>query len=471
MTSDIYDDETTETETASTAAAVPAESAEPIYLTQLTIENFGKISFARIDPDSGAPLIIGGANEQGKSTVLKAIAALFGGKDLCPAEPIKKGKRKATITGHLGNDNQPIEYVVERRFSSDGGTTMSVKRADGGKIGPAQKFLETLTGKVKESIAFDPTLLTRMDSAAQDKLLRRLTGADVSALEAKRKPIYDQRTLVNKEHERAKLEAERLPYHSAVPGKPVSVNDLVAELEAKQLTIQQNNTAREEYAKAQAEQDNGAQSLNALDLEIIDLENRLVERRASRDALASRLASSAYQNEILSAHLDTLVDPDLEETRIRIRGIQETNERIAANAAKRDANDKADAIGRRAQKLTQEIEEIEVEKVKVLEQAHYPIPGLGFDDVGPTFDGFPLSQASQAQLIRIGVAIAIQLCPRLRLLLCANGNDLDSKSRRLLFQLAKDNGFQVWLEVVSEKDEGCDIIMEDGEARLIAAAE
>jgi hypothetical protein len=112
--------------------------------------------------------------------------------------------------------------------------------------------------------------------------------------------------------------------------------------------------------------------------------------------------------------------------------------------------------------LTEKIEAVDAAKASILEKANYPIEGLGFDDIGPTFDGLPLSQASQAQLVKIGVAIGVALRPRLRLLLIRYGADLDSKSRAALWEMAQKHKCHVWLEVVTENTEGNSITMFDG---------
>jgi hypothetical protein len=83
-----------------------------------------------------------------------------------------------------------------------------------------------------------------------------------------------------------------------------------------------------------------------------------------------------------------------------------------------------------------------------------------------TLNGFPLGQASQAEQIRVSVAIGAALNSRVRIMLVRDGSLLDEKSMKLLEELAAQYDLQVWLERVSGDDE-VGILIEDG---MVAAA-
>jgi hypothetical protein len=84
----------------------------------------------------------------------------------------------------------------------------------------------------------------------------------------------------------------------------------------------------------------------------------------------------------------------------------------------------------------------------------------------------PISQASQAQKLRLGVAFGCMLHPRIKIMLLREGASLDSNMLNLLTLLATENHLQVFIERVGKSDEGA-ILIEDGElladGRTVAA--
>jgi hypothetical protein len=89
------------------------------------------------------------------------------------------------------------------------------------------------------------------------------------------------------------------------------------------------------------------------------------------------------------------------------------------------------------------------------------VDGLSFDDSGVLLNGLPFSQASQAEQLRVSVAMGFAQNPELKVLLVRDGSLLDGNSLNLLDQMARDHDGQVWIERVGEGDQ-CAVIIEDG---------
>ncbi len=108
-------------------------------------------------------------------------------------------------------------------------------------------------------------------------------------------------------------------------------------------------------------------------------------------------------------------------------------------------------------------------KAAAIAGAEMPVPGLSFGDGEVLFDGLPLDQASQAEKIRISVAIAMAANPKLRVLCIRDGSLLDRESLRLLSELIESQDYQCWLEVTD--DEGkTGVVIEDGAIRPLDGA-
>ena len=91
-----------------------------------------------------------------------------------------------------------------------------------------------------------------------------------------------------------------------------------------------------------------------------------------------------------------------------------------------------------------------------------PISGLGFDDDGVTYQGVPLKQASAAEQLRVSVAMAMALNPKVRVIRITDGSLLDSDNLALIEQMAADQDFQVWIERVDETGT-VGVVIEDGQ--------
>ena len=108
------------------------------------------------------------------------------------------------------------------------------------------------------------------------------------------------------------------------------------------------------------------------------------------------------------------------------------------------------------------IKEIDSRKVKLLQEADLPVPGLGVDDEGVTFNGVPFIQASAAERLRVSVAMAMAANPEVRVICIKDASLLDADSRKLLADMAAEHDYQIWYEVVGDGGP-TGIVIEDGE--------
>ena len=113
---------------------------------------------------------------------------------------------------------------------------------------------------------------------------------------------------------------------------------------------------------------------------------------------------------------------------------------------------------------------LEGRKKKMLAEAQFPVEGLSFDAHGVLFNGQPLnSNGSQAEQIRVAIAVSLAQRGQCAPLIVRAGNDLDNHSMELLAQEAERHGSQIFVEVVANRnDEGgydkeADFYVEEGE--------
>lgn len=407
-----------------------------LRVTNLRAENYKRLVAVDISP-TGNVVTIAGRNAQGKTSVLDALwAALAGGEaSRATQQPIRDGQDTAVVRLDLG------DIIVTRRWTKDDAGTLTVESADGARFSSPQKLLDEMIGRR----AFDPLAFVRQSPKDQVATLVSTVELpfDPEELERRRKGVYDQRTEVGRDV--AKLEAQLASYPYEDPTLPTeeqSASALLAEADA----------AREENARI----DRAIDELASCESE---LENAL-------DALAkaeSRVSAAKFALGKQREFLGTLPERvDVAEIRERLDGLEALNARIRVEKQRRAVLAQLSEVKEKRAQHTLKLNEIEKTKADALAAVEFPVPGLSFDDAGVTLNGIPLSQASSAEQLRVSVALAMAANPKLRVLRILDGSLLDSESMQIIADLAAENDYQVWVEVVDESGK-VGVVIEDGQ--------
>lgn len=402
----------------------------------LTTTNYKRAKHVEIKPDpNGNLVIVAGKNGQGKSSVLDSIAAALGGANSkTTPKPIRDGEDRAEII------LETEELTVTRVFTPSG-SRLSLTSKDGAKYPKAQAKLDELVG----NLSMDPLAFTLLDDKKQLAQLLDLVDLpfDPEQLEAERKAVFDERTNVNrrvKEFEAALAQFGELP--ADLPTAEVSVAELLGEY-------------REAETLARHQQNDHAELANA--------QRKLAEVREQILKLQSELV--AWETDVKNAEGAISIHkplPDLATIQSQIDGAEETN-RLVRKAKELGAlSFQHEAAKSQANSLTAKLDQIAKTKADGLASAQFPVDGLGFTEDGVTYQGVPFKQASSAEQIRVSMAMAIALNPKLKVIRIQDGSLLDSDSLALIEETAQANGYQIWVEVVGDDIEDAYTII-DGE--------
>jgi DNA repair exonuclease SbcCD ATPase subunit len=413
-------------------------------IIRLEASNVKRLRAVEIAPD-GNIVIVGGRNAQGKTSVLDAIMYALAGKATVPAEPIRKGERRARIELDLDNG-----LHVERTFDASG-SKLVVKDKNGDKQRSPQTLLNDLCG----AIAFDPLAYSRMDARKQGAVLRELVGIDTTIIDNQRTKLFDDRTSDNRDLKKLQARLDAMVEHDGAPTEEVSVAKLTDEIEAAGKT----NAAADNLQAGAAEAERKATEAGN---DVSRLEAELAAARKKTEAAEGALGKAR----LAASHAPRV---DLDPIREQLRTAEDVNARVRANKARAELAEEVKMAEDNADYLTEQITKIDDQKRSMLEQASFPVEGLGFDEDGVLFEGVPLEQASQAQRVRVSVAMGLAMNPQLRVLLVRDASLLDDGSMAMMATMAEEADAQLWLERVGDGDEGA-IIIEDG-AVLAHAAE
>jgi len=398
---------------------------------RLTAENFKRLVAVEIEP-TGRIVPITGRNAEGKTSVLDSITAALAGQSAFKLDrPIHEGEEEAVVTVDLG------DLLVTRRWRADK-SSLEVTLPNGAAVSSPRKVLDDLIGK----LSFDPLAFAQAPAAEQRRLLLEVAGLteEDARLQVERSRHYDARTVHNRDAKRLKAQLEGLPR----PRPELSTAERIdVSAVARELSVASAETA--ELLRLRSQRDSINEEIAQLQQRIADLTTTIAGIRERGRELVGR--EPADRERELSEQLSkaTLINDAVER---RERREEVAGELHASEQAAKAASEEIDAVDERRQVL--------------LSNARLPIGGLSVDDDGVLLDGIPFGQSSAAERLRTSVAMAMAMNPKLRVIRIADASLLDSVNRALIEQMAEDNDFQIWLEVVDEsKSQG--FVIEDGQ--------
>lgn len=396
-------------------------------IIKLTAENVKRLKAVEITPD-GTVQVITGRNAQGKTSVLDAIWLALGGGAASreTARPIRAGEDKASVTLDLG------DLVVTRTWTGEK-TALTVKSANGAKYSSPQGVLDALVGRM----SFDPLEFTRLSGRDQLAALLELVQLDVDLdeLAADRQLLYTDRTEIGRKVKALEGQAAGLGQVEEAPAEEVSASDLIARIRAAQETEQ--HQARDRH------------TVEVLTATVEDLERKLADARSRLSAAQEDVAQHQPVEDVAALERD-------------LATVEETNRAVRRNAERRAVAERLTAVRNAYVAATTAIDDIDQAKADALAKAEFPVPGLGFDDAGVTYNGVPFAQASAAEQIRVSLAMAMSLNPQLRVIRILDGSLLDADNLRLISEMAAERDYQVWIERVADGS-GVGVVIEDGE--------
>jgi len=418
----------------------------PTYrLTELRVHNFKRIVAALVRPQ-GAVTEITGKNGAGKSTALDSIAAVLGGKELCPDDPIRHGQKEAEVSIDLVDRDDIISDLalkITRRWwitrNGDIATDLRVTAADGSKVSQPQQVADALYGR----LAFDPLAFERLKPKEMFEQLKGLAGLDFTELDAEYRSKYDLRRDVNRDLKQADARLRGMIRPTDVPDSPPDQAQIRAEHDAAiRERDRQCSMTRELARNIETREDIAAQ--------IKTIEARLVAMDGEIDGLQSQV--------------NTFVDPNPDQYIEAMTKAGEVSELIAKAKAYDEAEREYIRLKEQSEELDNDLDSIKRQRSDTIQAATFPVDGLLIDGENECvlLNGVPFEQGSSAERLRTSIAIGLAMHGELKLMLVREGSLLDSSSRAILQEMAEAADAQVFLEVVTD-GEPVGIVFEEGE--------
>jgi DNA repair exonuclease SbcCD ATPase subunit len=426
-------------------------------IVSLRAENVKRLKAVELKPDASGVFVVGGVNGAGKSSCLDAVEMALNGSRSIPSKPVRKGEDCARIVVELD------DLIVTRKFAADGKSQLVVESKDGARYSSGQGVLDKLVG----NLSFDPWGFARMKQADQQSVLRELAGIDTAKIDDARKDQYEYRRELNRQVKDLEGQLKGQAFYPDAPAEEVSVTAAMEELKAVQAVNKAYDEAERAVVDLRSEVGNTAAYVKQTADTVASLEKQLAEamkRHASAIEDANK-ADEAYAAACMN--LSTMERKPTEAIESVIQNADDVNAKVRANRERKATLEKLQAIETKSNNCTAKIEAFDKQKTDLVENADYPIDGLGFDGEGEiTYGGIPFEQCSAAEKLRVSIAIGMALNPKLRVILVRDGSLMDDSTLAMVCEMAQTKGYQVWVERVGD-DDSCSVVIEDGSVKSV----
>lgn len=398
-------------------------------INKLEIENVKRVKAVKLEPTENGLTIIGGKNNQGKTSVLDAIAWALGGERYRPSQATREGSMVPPNLHIVMNNG----LVVERKGKN---SDLKVTDPDGNKGG------QQLLNEFVEQLAIDlPKFMESSNREKANTLLQIIgVGEKLEALDQEEKQLYNERLAIGRIADQKEKFAKEQVYYPNAPKDLVSASELIR----KQQTILAKNGENQK------------------------LRENLYQLEQKKQQIIGQLQELLKEQEIVDEKLrvarmsaEDIQDESTEELERNISDIEELNRKVRANLDKEKAEEDAMEYRRQYQELTVKISDTRDKKIKLLDSADLPLPGLSVQDGELIYKGHKWDNMSGSDQLKVATAIVRKLNPKCGFVLLDKLEQMDLDTLQEFGQWLESEGLQAIATRVSTGGE-CSIIIEDG---------
>lgn len=400
-----------------------------VKINTLEFENVKRIKALALEPSPNGLTVIGGRNNQGKTSVLDAICWALGGEKYRPSQAQREGallppNLKVTLSNGI---------VVERKGKN---SALKVTDPNGNKSG------QQLLNSFLEPLALDlPQFLNSSNKDKANTLLRIIgVGDKLFELERQEKELYDKRHTIGQIADQKAKHAKEMISYEGVPEMPISASELISQQQA--ILAKNGENQRKRQLKAQYDYE-------------------LEQARQALEEAKRRFAQAQANAQIAAKSVEDLVDESTAELEKNIADIDAVNMKIRTNLDKIKAEEEAKGYADQYAALTAEIDNVRKDKYDLLNNADLPLQGLSVEEGELTFEGQKWDNMSGSQQLRVATAIVRKLNPECGFVLLDKLEQMDTDTLREFGQWLEVEGLQAIATRVSLGEE-CSIIIEDG---------
>lgn len=398
-------------------------------INQLEIENVKRIKAVKIEPSANGLTIIGGRNNQGKTSVLDSIAWVLGGDKFRPSQ----AQRDQSVIPPNLKITMSNGLVVERKGKN---SALKVTDPNGEKGG------QQLLNDFVEQFALNLPKFMESTSKEKAQILLKIIGVGdkLLTLEREEQEKYNERLTIGRIADQKEKYAKEQPAYNDAPAELVSASDLIK----KQQDILAQN----------GENQRKRERLHQLEQEDQRLMEQIQELLKKQEAVRTDLS-------IARMNAKDLEDQSTAELERSISDIEEINRKVRANLDKEKAEDDAREYRRQYDQLSKQLDETRDAKNELLKSAELPLPELSIKEGELVYKGQLWDNMSGSDRLKVSTAIVRKLNPECGFVLLDKLEQMDLEVLKEFGEWLEAEGLQAIATRVSTGEE-CSIIIEDG---------
>lgn len=407
-----------------------------VKINALELENVKRIKAVKIDPTQNGLTIIGGDNNQGKTSVLDSIAWALGGDKNKPSNAAREGSTippvlKVTLSNGI---------IVERKGKN---SSLKVTDPSGKKAG------QNLLNSFIEQLALDlPKFMNKTNKEKAEVLLNIIgVGDQLAVYQKQENDLYQERLTVGRIADQKAKFAKEQPFFEDAPKDLVSPQDLINQQQAILAQNGENQRKREKVTQYEYQ-------VKTLTDEVVRYEQMLNQKK-------EELNKATYDLSVAKTDALDLLDQSTDELEKNLAEIEETNRKVRANLDNEKAEEEAKGYKSQYDNLTNQIEDVRKQKYDLLNNADLPLPELSIEDNELTYKGKKWDSMSGSDQLRVSTAIVRKLNPDCGFVLLDKLEQMDLRTLTEFNTWLEQEGLQAIATRVSTGDE-CSVIIEDG---------
>lgn len=409
---------------------------ESMKINKLEIENVKRVKAVKIEPTANGLTVIGGRNNQGKTSVLDSIAWALGGERYKPSQAVRDGSMIPPSLHIVMNNG----LIVERKGKN---SALKVTDPNGQKAG------QQLLNEFIEQLALDLPKFMEASGKEKAKILLNIIGVGdkLNQLEQSEKELYTQRLTIGRIADQKEKFAKEQPYYPDAPKDLISPSNLILE----QQEILSRNGENQKKRNRTAE----------LEKQVKIMQDKVESLTEQLQAASSNFAEAMKDLEIAKKSSMELQDESTAELEKSIANIDEINRKVRANLDKDKAEEDAREYRKQYQDLTKQIEDTRKEKTDLLQKAELPLPELSVKEGELIYKGKKWDNMSGSDRLKVSTAIVRKLNPKCGFVLLDKLEQMDLETMLEFGKWLEEEGLQAIATRVSTGDE-CSVIIEDG---------
>lgn len=409
---------------------------ESMKINKLEIENVKRVKAVKIEPTANGLTVIGGRNNQGKTSVLDSIAWALGGERYKPSQAVRDGSMIPPSLHIVMNNG----LIVERKGKN---SALKVTDPNGQKAG------QQLLNEFIEQLALDLPKFMEASGKEKAKILLNIIGVGdkLNQLEQSEKELYTQRLTIGRIADQKEKFAKEQPYYPDAPKDLISPSNLILE----QQEILSRNGENQKKRNRTAE----------LERQVKIMQDKVKSLTEQLQAASSDFAEAMKDLEIAKKSSMELQDESTAELEKSIANIDEINRKVRANLDKDKAEEDAREYRKQYQDLTKQIEDTRKEKTDLLQKAELPLPELSVEEGELIYKEKKWDNMSGSDRLKVSTAIVRKLNPKCGFVLLDKLEQMDLETMLEFGKWLEEEGLQAIATRVSTGDE-CSVIIEDG---------